>query len=459
MIKNAKEGLWRIEKFYYLINRVGSQQLFIFVLTILVACQVFYSLFILNVQTNFELYNGGYQIIAQNLLNKGIYSVDGINSTAYRPPLYPLLLFSMMRLFSDRWTMAAIAIHTMLTVACGLLVFMISTDIFKNKVSSLLAGLLYITDFYFQREALAQRETILFTTLLLTFFFILFKSRTNLATYLSLSVLAALAHLTRPTGTIVFVVLLIFMYREWQRCKSQASISYAIMSILLFLFLVFPWHNYQYQKLNNLTISSSDVGGLNLFKGNNPEILRNYPFIDVDEYDPWIEQILKNKGIINEVQKDAYLKSEAVKYIKENPVGFIKASVVKLLAYYSPVPTPLGEGKLVEKDGHLILSEFRFLRKPQNLIVYFIHNLIILGGTLGFFIRWLQHKIHIPKVTYIAVIFILFTTVHTLTFGETRYRLPLDPFMIILAAIFYTSLLKDKITKKNESENSLKNNI
>lgn len=441
----------KLKNFFKTIDGLSDRQLFIFLPLIILLAQIAYALFIFNAQEIFQTYAVGHATLAHNLLNKGIYSVDGINPTAYRPPLYALLLHSMMRLFGDRWIVAAVATHVILTTICGFLILFLTNKIFKDKFASLFAVVLYLTDLYFQREALAQRETILFTTIVLAFYSILFRRKSNLKTYLLLSMFAVLAHLTRATGIVLVVLLFTFLYLEWQRRKSPTSIIHASIAIVLFVSLVFPWHFYMYKNFNLISYSSATVGGWNLFKGSNPEILKYYPAIDLDKYDNWIDKTLKEKGIEkglwDEVKADRYLKKESFRYIKENPLGFLKVALVKIFAYYSPVPTPLGDGKLVEQDGHLILSEFNFLRKPQALMLYFLHALLILLGSVGFYIKWIQKQIQgNSKVAYIAGLFILLTTVHILTFAETRYRLPLNPFMIITSAIFYTTLLRGKIS-------------
>jgi len=148
-----------------------------------------------------------YGQIAENIVNSGLYSLDGHHPTAFRPPLYPLYLTPFIALFGDSFRWVAAVSQSVLDIGCGVLMFFISLRIFKSNLGAFISVLMYVLHYTFHVESIHQRETILFTFLLVLFFYLITGKR-SIVIYSVLSCVAALSYLTKSTGIFLFPLIL-----------------------------------------------------------------------------------------------------------------------------------------------------------------------------------------------------------------------------------------------------------
>lgn len=387
-----------------------------------------------------------YRQIAENIVEKGRYSLDGVHATAYRPPLYPLFLALLMWPFRQAWVLAVISLQSLMDILVGILTVAISSTVFRSKLGAFLAAFLYIIHFRFHLESVRQRETVLFALLLLAFTYLLIVRRKNLLTYVALSLVSALAYLTRPTGILLLPILLLAIFLERGKLvKNQEGLTCLAVVIVLFGAVTFPYHAYLYRQFSRFSpLVPSSTTGLNLYQGNNPTTETIYPYVDVDLFYPWIQDMLAQQRIDDEFQASQFLKDRAIDYIVKHPAAFIKRAVTKLCALYSPVATPLGSGRLVERDGKVVLSDFRFGLLSNFAIFNAVFITALLAGAIAFLVRMRRcHGFSRIQAFLIVCPIALVTLVHMITFAETRFRLPLDPLIIILAASYYSSKLRE----------------
>ena len=135
-----------------------------------------------------------YTIIADNVIDRGFYSLDGELPTAWRPPAYPLMLAGIKRVFGSHWLIASLAIQSILGLACLVLVFVIARNLFDRPLVSVLAPALVATDGHFQFEVFAQRETILFTVALLGILAILSRRNAGAGSFVLVAVVSLFDH-------------------------------------------------------------------------------------------------------------------------------------------------------------------------------------------------------------------------------------------------------------------------
>jgi len=390
--------------------------------------------------------SASYRQIAENIVEKGLYSLDGVHATAYRPPLYPLFLALLMWPFRQAWVFAAISLQSLMDILAGVLTVSISLTVFRSKLGTSLAAFLYIIHLRFHLESVRQRETVLFALLLLLFTHLLISRRKNFFTYATLSLVSAFAYLTRPTGVLFLPILLLAILLERGKLiKNQEGLTCLAVVILLFVAVTLPYHAYLYRQFSRFSpLVPSSTTGLNLYQGNNPTTERIYPYVDVDLFYPWIQDMLAQERIDDEFQASQFLRDRAIDYIVKHPAAFVKRAVAKLCALYSPVATPLGSGRLVERDGKVVLSDFRFGPLSKSAIFNAVFITALLAGAIAFLVRMRRcHGFCRIQVFLILCPIALVTLVHMITFAETRFRLPLDPLIIILAASYYSSKLRE----------------
>jgi hypothetical protein len=396
--------------------------------------------------------SASYRHIAENLVQKGFYSLDGVSATAYRQPLYPAVLATLMSMFGSNWIVAAIVLQSSIDIVIGCFIVTISLRIFQSRLGASLGALLYILHLSFHRESLTQRETVFFTLLLVVFLYLLIARRRDVVSYPALFLVAALAYLTRPTGFLLLSALLVVIAIErGALIKSSGTVISLLIGTLLFVVTIVPYHVYLYRQFAEISlIAPQTTNGVNLYHGNNPDTDRIYPHVDVDQFVPFIREILAREGIRGEFQTSEFLKAKAIDYIVKEPLTFLKRAVVKLGALYSPIATPLGSGTLTERAGKVVIGDFRsYLWSHGTLqstlgIVNAVFVVIVLLGAAGCTLRRQTWQSRYRKqVMLILCPIVLVTLVHMVTFGETRHRLPLDPLLIILAGSYYSSKLQE----------------
>jgi hypothetical protein len=381
-----------------------------------------------------------YGIIGRNLLEHGRYSLDGIRPTAYRPPLYPIFLAAMIEIFGKSWITGTILTQAVLMLVATALLALSLQRLFADRLAVLLGVLLLVTDVTLVKGSLVELETTVLVAVLMGFFYLLIRDRWSIASLAGLSALAALAHLTRPTGLLVLPSLLLVFISIWRTGASPAALFRSAAALALpFMILVAPWQYFMYREIKTFTILSSTAGGYNLYKGNNPDILTICPYVLWDDYEPWMQRALSESGVseADEVATDKFFRAKAVQFIKANPGTSIKAAFVKLAALYSPYPTPLGYGELVDVNGRVVIRNYRWRSTVWTWFECLQMSLVLLGALLFSLNAMRRRGPREPGLVHVWMFLALSSVMQAVTVGTTLYRLPLDPLLILLAAGFY----------------------
>ncbi len=383
-----------------------------------------------------EAFSHSYTHIARNLVDLGLYSRDGVNPTAYRPPLYPLFLGASMLLAGERWATLAILLQAGLAGLCVALVVLIANRLFASRAVAALAGVLVVLHAPLLSEFVRPRETGLFCVLVLAWFLLLAGRRADTATAAALAVVSGLALLTRPSGILLLplsaAILLIF-----HRAHMQRRIGDLLLYGIVAAAVLAPWQIYLYGNFGVLSLSGSSSAGVNLFKGNHPVMGNIVPALDVDQANPTIVRMLAAHGLGQsdahglEWQRDAWLRDQAVGAMRADPAGFLSRTAWKALLFLAPVRVPLGDGEVrMTEAGVLAVADFK--GPGWRGAPYVIIGLpIVPFGLCGLF---LAAAIGGPARHW-AVGALLFIganiALYAVTFPETRLRYPLDPLLII----------------------------
>jgi hypothetical protein len=384
-----------------------------------------------------------YGTIAANLVHHGRYSLDGIHFTAYRPPLYPLFLAGVMRFFPAAWLVAATILQGVLAVVVGAMLLVLARRLFENRLAMILVAALYASDIVLQYEMVCEVEIALFLVMVVGVFLLLSRDRDSTLQLASISVLVGLAHLTRPNGLVLLPILLGLSLASIRRDGARAF-ARAIPALWIpCLLVVLPWQWTLHRQLRLTTAYSSTVSGLILYLGNNPDFFTFFPYIWQDNYAPWIDRRLARAGMgdADELAQDRMMKTFAVDYIRSNPGAFTRGMGLKLAALYSPWPTPLGRGDLVDDNGRVVLKNFRTSSTLSRKLKTLHWSLILFGLTLFVTLGRRAVRPSRQRVLLAAGVFIVFLTLlHMVTVAATRYRLPMEPLAILLAAGGFAAL-------------------
>lgn len=284
----------------------------------------------------------------------------------------------------------------------------IARDLTGNALSGLLAALLWaIYPFAIFYTVVGLSENLFVTLFLLGF---LAYQRGNF-TWGSVAMVAAI--LTRPAVEIFTPILIVAFALIVHRLTVRQTFKHLGVFVVVYTVLMAPWwwHNYEkYGQFVRLNLAS----GMVLYSGNNPN--SDGGGVDVkiavpgyyDTSDP--------------VKRDRLLRDAAARNIVENPGRFLELAVVKFTRLWRPWP-------YAREYSSFFISAVSAAAYLPVLV------LAIAGGVMG--LRRRDLKL-VPIVLFIGFL----TAVHMATIGSLRYRFPMEPFLVILAASPLASIVR-----------------
>jgi hypothetical protein len=339
----------------------------------------------------------GYQIFNGEMISNHIYM-----------PLYPIITYIAGSINTQ------ILIDIFLSTAMVLAVYMLSMELFNNKIGALIAAFttaLYPHFIFYSLSGLTETS---FTLMLLVSFLFFYKEKTLFAIFF-----LALAILIRPSLDLINPILVfIFSFFVFKLGYLQ-SLKRVSIYILIYVLLMSPWWIYQYDKYGEF-VRLTLADGVVLYSGNNPMNITGGGVgnksgrSDVD--------LRKFNNISDPIKRNDTMKQEAVKYIVDKPVHFIKMAAVKFARFWRLWPFTEHY-----QQWYIVAS---------SLLSYGV----VLALSIGFVFRNAQENF--IKLLPIFALITYLTLVHMVTIGSIRYRLPLEPFLIIFASHFFVDFGK-----------------
>jgi len=136
--------------------------------------------------------------------------------------------------------------------------------------------------------------------------------------------------------------------------------------------------------------------------------------------------------------------NEAKKLIIQNPGYFLKKMLKQFLAFYSPIITPFGRGDIVFANDNLLVQNFTFSFGIVELNHFIMAMILIPFGLFELLRRSDPNTIEYRFKILCLLTFALMTTLHMLTFAETRFRLPLDGLLCAAIGILLSKVIKQR---------------
>lgn len=317
----------------------------------------------------------------------------------YRMPFYQVLT----ALTGPGWR--SLALDVFLSTAAIWLSFQLSLALFEDAITALVTALATAIYPFFIFYAVVGLTETLFITLLLGAYVCWYRGWFTAA-----AICAVLSILTRPTfdllAPILVVYFALFIHRLSYGATAKRIAGYAAVYVLL----MSPWwiHNYQtYGTFVRLHFGAN----LTLYGSNNPHN-QSGGVSDVNQDFSQFEKIT------DVFERDRAYRDAAIKYIAEDPVRFIKLAGLKFTRFWRPWP---------------FAEDYRTPLYIAGSVISFVPVLILSIVYLLFFAR--GHFVRIfPLLLFIGYL----TAVHMIMVGSIRYRLPLEPFLIVFAAAAFT---------------------
>jgi 4-amino-4-deoxy-L-arabinose transferase-like glycosyltransferase len=315
-------------------------------------------------------------------------------------PLYPALI----GLTGAGWGQLALDISASMLAVW--LVYRLVVAVFADQTAALLAGLMTAIYPYFIFYAVAGLTESLFIALLLGAFLCWYRGAFNAA-----AVLIVLSILTRPSIELLAPFLVLYFAAVLPRLRPAIVVRHLVIYAAIYMALMSPWwlHNYRaYGRFVRLDLAS----GLVFYSGNNA-LNRTGGGIAGLDYDSNIPD-----RIADPVARDKAMWAAGLSYVAVHPQRFVELAGLKLLRFWRLWP--------YAQD----------YASPLYVVVSLVSLLPVLVLSAIYLLAWgWRDRIRIaPCLAWGGYL----TLIHMVFISSLRYRLPLEPFRIMFAAVAAT---------------------
>ncbi|MFH0859831.1 MAG: glycosyltransferase family 39 protein [Candidatus Altiarchaeota archaeon] len=332
-----------------------------------------------------------YDELARNVLEGKGFTYQGFK--AFRAPGYPLFL-ALLYVFSSSLFFVRVA-GVLMSTFTAYLVYLTAKEAFHNeRVSqlSLLFFSLYPYSIYY--TAAVSTET-LYSLLFMALMYQLLRM-SDTREYMLAGVIAAVAILVKPY-TLAFMVPA-WLWTLMSKKKPLKCIAFSAVAMILILS---PWIVRNYLIFDKLVFISTN-GGVNLWMGNSPSSEEAV----VGEY---LHEHRRGIANMSEPELDSYYRAKAISFIRENPRFTLERCVSKLFRTWRVYP----EGSMTEK--------------LVSLLTFGLSMPFAAYAALSSRKEWKHVLLFVIAFATIPLSGVLFVPL-------VRYRNPIDPLVLILAA-------------------------
>ena len=423
-----------------------------------------------------------WQNCIENLINKGVFTVDGENGQFSRMPGYPYFMGIFYLLCNKNWEIAIPAIcwtQTLLDVFCIYLMYLLTLKIFKKQKIALIAGFIYATYPFiivWTPVAYAEQFSIFLLICSLLFFYKSTEKNNSIVYLIITGIILALAGLTRPqliplAGILCFVLL-------FQSKKLIVNLKNSFMIGISFLIVFSLWPLRNYVNHDRFIVTKNADGFLNWQE--DVISFMQFTYAVKSEWDPQYTSIINNQKttypkIAYGNNKEDSLKLEQAIYLSKNcGAGFSrKSGYWKKIIYENDCNAEIEKlfNELRENQIKNNPLNFYFLVPLKNLkkaifksqlydnkstyrkigsLLFYWRTILILIGLTGAIALIKKNKFSYISLLYFgSVYFVLcFGTSPFMRNIEIRYFLPADILLILSSSYLFDKILSFYYVRK-----------
>ncbi len=351
-----------------------------------------------------------YDLFSRNILEgKGGIVPDVL--AARRPPAYPIFLAGIYFLSGNSRTTARFAQGLLGAFSC-VIVYLLTRELFSQTAALIAAFLLAIDYYTIEISAFLLSETLYTFLFLHSLLFILYYYKRKKIKYIfPAGICAGIAALCREIG-----VFLIPLGVCWLAVFSGEDLKHRLkIALVFFLFCllpILPWAIRNYFIFHDF-VPITASSGHSLYMGNNPRTVAYTGGYDMFGFLPRSE----NQSGLFTPQTDAFLKTEAVGFMLNNPAKTVFYAGQKFVNMWQPY----------------------YLKSPAatKAWVSLTYYPAIIFGLFGMFL--FLRKSSFTGLLLGTVIF--YALLHIFSLSCIRFRLPLMPILMIYAGAFACHIL------------------
>ena len=379
-----------------------------------------------------------YQKIAVHLVEDGTYSLEA-DPTAFRPPLYPLILSLGICLGIPHGIWVG-GIHILFGILTVLLTYRVALTISREPVALLAAALVSIDPILLNQSILTMTETTAtLLGILAIWLLVRMVNNTNKLNIVLTGVTLGAAGLCRPTFFVfAALALLVLMFSKTVPWKEQLRTNLLVGCCLLVT--IAPWIIRNQISLGKPVLATTH-GGYTLLLGNNPLYykhldqplgtyqaqhfdrgVRHFNISENPDDDFWGPLAIGQPKVIsrNEIERDQFAYEVAKYHISQHPQLFARSIMRRIGKLWSPLPNA---GSNNESTAQFIL---RLAVGGWYLTLF----AVVFWFSVRHSKKWLTAPMTLGLVMILA-----FSLVHAVYWSDMRMRAPLMPILYLAAAL------------------------
>jgi hypothetical protein len=337
--------------------------------------------------------------------------------TAWFTPIYPYMVAAIFRICGIYSDLSHIVIDTSNCAFSALTIIPIYS-IAKRTFGEVVAKSAAWTWVFLPTALFFPLLWVWDTTLAALFFALIFwatlamRQSRNLVAWGGYGALWAAGVLINPSILSVFPFLLGWL--AWEARKETAVwAKYTTATLLLFTIGMVPWTIRNYRVFDKLIVLRSNFG-LELWLGNNPNVADTWsPWMHPND-DPAEAEKYKRMG---EIAYMAEKQQEAVEFMRAHPRDTLYFTFHRFV-----------DNWLAVTDSPLDSWSNSPLYVKALLLMNILLSLFTLFGAL------FAYRTRLPEAVPYALVLLIFPLVFYVTHSSLRYRFPMDPIMMVLAA-------------------------
>lgn len=346
------------------------------------------------------------------------------DSRAWEMPLTAIVYGYIYDIFHNiESTIIAIRVmQSLLLILQASLIYKIALILFRKKEVAFIAFIIMLFyPFFVYYQALLLSETLFITLFIISFYFLYrwYEEGFRLSIYFILTnIFFTLTIYSKGTLSIL-PPLLISIFYFLNTYSFKTTIKIFGYSLILYMIVMSAWwvRNYAiFDKFIPFTTSSS----MNLYLGANEK----NEFAGVDwAKDVDIDFVNRVTSIEDERERSHIYKQKALEFIKNDTRQYMKLMWLKFKRFYN-----------------FTFNADSFSSIYYNLLSIFSYGIVMVFALITFVLSNKEWK----KFSAIYIVIGYFTLIHIVYIASLRYRLPIEPLLILLAS-YSLVILKDRV--------------
>lgn len=374
-------------------------------------------------------------------LAEGLRRGHGYGGVGQAMPLYPLILAGVLGVFG-RASWPLLLLQALCGTAIVLFTYLTARILFSLRVA-LVAGLLIMVHPYLVKLTMQIIDTgpsvALTAAGMWAFVASWVRPTPSPGRYGLAGAVMALATLSRPVGAIHTVALALAMLVRSVYGRRRLAGAAAIF-VLAWAVVMSPWWVNNYIRYRSFIVLTTH-GGLAMLTGHSPDYTRVHPTYDVDWF-PYVDWPVKPAHDPSGALYNALCMRTVVAYVGNHPWTAIATDLRKIVWLYTwhKVPRSLVDSHpRWDPRTRTVIQEGRPRAAPQDLLysAYWVPTF-----ALALFGLW-RSRHDWPRFLPIYALILANALTAALTFPDTRYRLEVDPYIVMWAAYAVTCLVMD----------------